>query len=283
MQFDDKKYGPARRAVRWAVKVTAVAIRRRITRGAAQLAYFLILTFFPLLICLNAAAGALSLRENEFALLLTRLVPAQSLGAVEEYLGYIQQNQSPALIAGGLVVTVTSASAAFRSLLSTLDDIYRRPHQRGLWFAVKSVLLSGLLLGAVVVGMVILVTGEWFVARLDRVFQARGLLESWSRLRFPLFFVFLLLVLTLFYAATATRRGRTRPPAVGGAVFASGGLVLASAVFSFLIDLSSRYSLVYGSLTSIIILMVWLYVCGNILLVGAVINYVAGRGEDSPR
>ena len=64
MRFDDKKYGPARRAVRWVVKVTAVAIRRRITRGAAQLAYFLILTFFPLLICLNAAAGALSLREN---------------------------------------------------------------------------------------------------------------------------------------------------------------------------------------------------------------------------
>ena len=59
--------------------------------------------------------------------------------------------------------------------------------------------------------------------------------------------------------------------------------MLASAVFSFLIDLSSRYSLVYGSLTSIIILMVWLYVCGNILLVGAVINYVAGRGEDAPR
>ena len=47
--------------------------------------------------------------------------------------------------------------------------------------------------------------------------------------------------------------------------------------------MSTRYSLVYGSITSIIILMVWLYVCGNILLVGAVINYVAGRGEDSPR
>lgn len=59
---------------------------------------------------------------------------------------------------------------------------------------------------------------------------------------------------------------------------ASGRLVLASDVFSFLIDLSSRYSLVYGSLTSIIILMVWLYVCGNILLVGAVINYVGRPG-----
>ena len=44
-------------------------------------------------------------------------------------------------------------------------------------------------------------------------------------------------------------------------------------LFSWFIGMSSRYSLVYGSLASLIILLVWLYFCGNILLVGA----VAGR------
>jgi membrane protein len=44
----------------------------------------------------------------------------------------------------------------------------------------------------------------------------------------------------------------------------------ASAVFSWFIGLSSRYSLLYGSLASIIILLLWLYLCGTILLLGAV-------------
>ena len=47
----------------------------------------------------------------------------------------------------------------------------------------------------------------------------------------------------------------------------------ASVVFSWFIGMSSRYALVYGSLASLIILLVWLYLCGNILLLGA----VAGR------
>ena len=51
-------------------------------------------------------------------------------------------------------------------------------------------------------------------------------------------------------------------------------LVTASALFSWFIGLSSRYSLVYGSLVSIIILLVWLYFCGQILFLGIVFTSV---------
>ena len=43
---------------------------------------------------------------------------------------------------------------------------------------------------------------------------------------------------------------------------------------SWFIGMSSRYALVYGSLASLIILLVWLYLCGNILLLGAVVGRV---------
>ena len=51
-------------------------------------------------------------------------------------------------------------------------------------------------------------------------------------------------------------------------------LVAASILFSWFIGLSSRYALVYGSLASLIIMLVWLYLCGNILILGNVFNYV---------
>ena len=69
-------------------------------------------------------------------------------------------------------------------------------------------------------------------------------------------------------------RGRPRPPILTGAFLAAVALVAATALFSWFIGLSSRYSLVYGSLASVIILLVWLYLCGNILILGNVFNCV---------
>ena len=59
-------------------------------------------------------------------------------------------------------------------------------------------------------------------------------------------------------------------------------MVGCSAVFSWFIGMSSRYALVYGSLASLIILLVWLYFCGNILLLGALLCSVwtQRKGED---
>ena len=68
--------------------------------------------------------------------------------------------------------------------------------------------------------------------------------------------------------------GKPRPPVLRGAILAAAALVGASALFSWFIGMSSRYSLVYGSLASVIILLVWLYLCGNILILGNVVNCV---------
>jgi uncharacterized BrkB/YihY/UPF0761 family membrane protein len=57
-----------------------------------------------------------------------------------------------------------------------------------------------------------------------------------------------------------------------GALAAAVILVIASMVFSRLITASIRYEILYGSLASFIILMVWLYVCAVILIMANVIN-----------
>ena len=69
---------------------------------------------------------------------------------------------------------------------------------------------------------------------------------------------------------TKPANGRSIGAASLGAALA---IVAASVLFSWFIGMSSRYALVYGSLASLIILLAWLYLCGNILLLGA----VAGR------
>ena len=51
---------------------------------------------------------------------------------------------------------------------------------------------------------------------------------------------------------------------------------------SAMVSMSVRYSLVYGSLASLVILMLWLYVFGNILIMGNALNFLIGerRGQE---
>ena len=51
-------------------------------------------------------------------------------------------------------------------------------------------------------------------------------------------------------------------------------MAVCSGVFSWFIGMSSRYALVYGSLASLIILLVWLYLCVQILFLGIVFTSV---------
>ena len=88
---------------------------------------------------------------------------------------------------------------------------------------------------------------------------------------FLLGMVFLFILLLYRFAAPLDKPS---PPVVPGALAASAALAAASAIFSLLMGNSARYSLVYGSLASVIIMLVWLYLCGNILIMGNVVNFV---------
>ena len=93
-------------------------------------------------------------------------------------------------------------------------------------------------------------------------------------MRYLLLFCFVLLLVLLVYRA-GTPRGAMRLPVVAlSSLLAAAAISAASVMFSWFIDMSSRYALVYGSLASLIILLVWLYLCGNLLLLGAVVGRV---------
>lgn len=261
--------------VRFLSELVEIYFDKRVSRSAAELAYFLILSFFPLLICLNYFVGKLNLDPDTLVQALAPVFPKDSLGILTDYLTYISQNQSNALLVGGLGMTVYSASAAFRALMNIMEDIYDRKSYQGLRQILASVLFSVLLLLTIYLSMLVVLTGEWLMnlASRFRWMSVLELLLNWQWMRFLMLFGLVLLFILLVYRMSAPR-GKPRPPVFSGALLASAALVGASALFSWFIGMSSRYSLVYGSLASVIILLVWLYLCGNIIILGNVFNCV---------
>lgn len=270
---------PKNRVIRFLFEVVDLYFTKRVSRSAAELAYFLVLTFFPLLICINAIVGALNLSADNILASLTGIVPEVALGVLIEYVGYITNNQSSTLLAAGVVMLLFSASAAMRSLMNIMDDIYGRKAYVGIWQIVASVAFSVLFLLTIYLSLIVVLTGNWFFHLLEQFIHGIPRLEhvtlpwDWQWMRFLLLFCLVLVFVMLLYKATAPR-GKPHAPVLIGALLAAAALVGASAIFSIFIGMSSRYSLVYGSLTSVIILLLWLYLCGTIVILGNVINRV---------
>ena len=259
--------------------------RLGVSRAAASLAYFLILTLFPLLVCVNFFIGLLELDPEAVFSALDPLLPRESLSIILDYLTYVSgipQSQSTPLLLASLFTILLSASAGLRTLLKTMDELYQVRHVSSLRRVVVSVALSILFLLTIYLSIVVIFTGDWFFQVLEErlppplaeLIPLRLLSQLWGWLRYLLlFFCVLLLVLAVYRMGTPPPLRREKKVLRLTALLSAGALVACSVLFSWFIGMSSRYSLVYVSLASLIILLVWLYFCGNILLVGA----VAGR------
>ena len=124
--------------------------------------------------------------------------------------------------------------------------------------------------------MVVIFTGDWFFHLLEthlphpllRLIPLSALSSLWLWIRYLLLFCFVLLLVLAIYRLGTPRRFRSSRKLLLSSLFTAVSLVAGSLLFSWFIGLSSRYSMLYGSLASLIILLVWLYFCGNVLPAG---------------
>lgn len=193
--------------VRFGLEVGELYFSKRVSRSAAELAYFLILTFFPVLICINAFIGLLHLDINAVLEAASPFLPRETLGILGDYIQYITGNQSPALLAAGGIMTLFSASAAFRALMNIMEDLYGRKSYAGVWRIAASVAFSVLFLLTIYLALVVLLTGGWLFHLVERLFRLETvtLPWDWQWFRFLLLFLLVFLFVLLVYRMAAPR------------------------------------------------------------------------------
>ena len=262
--------------VSFVVETAELFLKMGASRAAAALSYFLILTLFPLLVCVNYFIGLFHLDLEELLRSLDQLLPAEALAVMGDYLRYVTASQSPALLLASLITILISASAGLRTLLAAMDELHGGTSVHPLRRLVLSVLLSALFLLTIYLSVVVIFRLlELHLPRhIAELLPLDALSGLWQWMRYLLLFSFVLLLVLIVYRAGTPRGAMRLPVVLLSSLLAALAIVGASVMFSWFIGMSSRYALVYGSLASLIILLVWLYLCGNLLLLGAVIGRV---------
>ncbi len=251
-----------------------LCLQKQISRASAALAYSLTMSLFPVIVCLYALLGSNAGKMLEVLELADKLLNPETTRYLKSFLDYVAGNPDPGLLAAALLLLLSSASAAARSLQLSLREIRgEAPKSRGLRGWLFSYFFSLAFLAALYFGILVMLTGQSFLELLERAAPGLPLGRAWSWLRFPVLGGLVFLTLWGVYAVYGGGHGAGRR-AAPGALTATAGIVVMSWVFSGFIAASSRYPLVYGSLHSIILLMIWLFLCGEMIFLGAAVNTV---------
>jgi len=256
-----------------------IYMNKRVSRASAQLAYYLLMSIFPILIVISSILGMLPITDSQVIQRILPMLPVAIQDLLGDYLVYINTHQSVALLSGGVIMTLTASSAAFRGLMDIFGEVFGKRVQEGFWGFIFSLFLSLLLIVMLYGSLLIVLLGNWLQHIMPGVLDLLLVHYGWRLVQILLPFAMIFLFLALIYRLTAwtPRHKRTILP---GASLASIALVAATNVFSYFISVSSRYTTVYGSLAAVIILLVWLFLCSNIIILGNVFNYVAAEQQD---
>lgn len=247
-------------------------LTRRVTRSAAEIAYYMVMALFPVIICMYDLL-ALILRDPTAVLRIveTLVLPRETQALVSEFLNYVSGNTSQVMFIAALFVMITSASAAFRAMSAIVGEIHGDKRFGIVRNTVVSIIFSVTFLLVLYLCILLMLTGKHFLLWLDALMPRVSIVWSWTWLRFLVLFAILLMMILVLYRLTTPRRTSHR--VLPGALFSAVGIVVMSILLSWLIGSSAKYSLVYGSLASVVILLFWFQVFGLLLILGVVLNH----------
>ena len=241
-----------------------------VARDSAALTYYLLFTLFPLLIFVSALLGILELDIDSITAVLTPLLPADVVGVVRSYLTYVAANQSRQLLWFSLIFSIWFPMRSTGCLMHSLRKAFGRSapenmlltQLRNLLFTVWMILVIGLTLVLVVVGRRAL----HFLSRI--VPLSETFISVWGYLRFIILGLVMAISLGILYQLALGQRRPLREvlPGVGSSLAA---WLLLSMAFSYYVEHVGQYSVLYGSIATVIVVLLWLYMSGQILVLGA--------------
>ena len=245
---------------------------------SAQLAYYFFLALFPALICITAligvfAASSAQLRQSLMSYIATALPPS-AYDLVGKTLQRTTEASGGGKIGFGLIASLWSATAGVTALEDTLNAVYNVKESRPLWktygIAFGLTIVGSIL---VIVALVVILFGNTLA---NAVASDVGLgpvaTWSWKILEWPVALFFLALVFSFTYYFCPDVDQRHWQWITPGAVIGMTTWIVASAVLRVYLHFYNSYTATYGSLGAVMILLLWFYVTGMMLLLGAEVN-----------
>ena len=261
---------------------------------AAALSYYFLLALFPLLLFLTALLGYFAeagteLRKNLLNYL-GHVVPRSASDLIYTTINEISKEASGGKLSFGLLAALWFASYGMGAISETLNAAYGVKESRPWWKARLIAVGLTIALAVLIISALALVLygGEIGEGMANRFGLGEAFTLTWNILQWPIVLAFMLFAFALIYYFAPDLYHQKwywiTPGSITGVVL----WVLVSFCFRIYLRYFDRFSLTYGSLGAVIILLLWFYLTGTAILVGGKVNAeiehaAAARGAPEAR
>lgn len=240
---------------------------------SAQLAYFFLLSLFPFMIFLVTLIGYLPFEEIDVLNFISTYAPADTVGMINDNITRISNERNGGLLSIGIIGTLWSASNGINAIMRAFNAAYNVDEDRS-FIASRfiAIFLTVGMLFVIIIAFLLPIFGKMIGVYLFSFFGlSESFLQIWGMLRWVISSVVFFIVLLALYIMAPNKKVHLKNVTVGAA-FATIGWQLVSLAFSYYVNNIGNYSATYGSLGGVIILMIWFFISGIIIITGGEIN-----------
>ncbi len=239
---------------------------------AAQSAYFFMLCMIPIILLLLTMVQYTPVTKADVMTAVIQVFPASVDSLITSIVNQVY-NQSTGVIPVTIIVALWSAGKGVLAMTSGLNCIYScRETRNYIVLRIRATIYTVLFIVVIILLLVLSVFGNTlnlFIAAhipfLKRI--ADWLIETRAVITPTVLVLFSLMI----YRFLPNRKGRFRDQ-LPGAMFTAVGWMVVSWVFSIYLDVFKGFSSMYGSLTTIVLIMLWMYFCMYCILLGGEMN-----------
>lgn len=240
---------------------------------SAELTYFLLLSFFPFMMFLLTILSYTPITQTEMIDRIGNVFPDNIRIIIVSILNEIATKRNNALLSVSVLVMLWSASRGVSALIKGLNIAYNLNETRSFLFLKLTSLIYTIVFAIVIIiSFILLIFGKQLLSWSAIQFSIPiNILEKIQLIRFVIPFLFLFVFFIIIYNAIPNRKVSIKE-VIPGATFSTIFWVIVSISFSYYINNFTKFSYMYGSLTGIIVLLLWLYINSNIIMIGGEIN-----------
>ncbi|ADB68655.1 TPA: YihY/virulence factor BrkB family protein [Listeria monocytogenes] len=253
--------------------VSARVGRNDVSGNAAQLAYYMLFSIFPMLLIAATLLAYLHIDKDSVFNMIKEFAPDQIMDFLEENLNNLLTQKNGGLLSIGIIATLWSASNGMNAVMKSLNKAYGVTNKRN--YVVQrllSMFFTLAMLATVGATLLLLVFGQQIgMFLINHLNFSEDFLSFWNNLRWTVTLIVIFVVFTFLYWVAPNRRS-TLISVLPGALFSTIGWTVASLGFAYYVNNFGNYSATYGSIGVIIILMLWFYLTGIILMIGGELN-----------
>ena len=248
-------------------------IADEITTRSAELAYYFMLSLFPFLLVLTQLTAFIPISNNDFFTFLKGYAPPEAIAIIQSNLQLVVGQYSGSTLSIGVIATIWAASNGIDSIIRAFNKSYEIINTRNYFVSrAISALLMFIMIFVIIFVLLIPVFGKVIAGMIVKYIPGLAhLLPKWGFIRWVGSFIILFIVFTVLYSIGPTKIVRIKY-VVFGSLFSTIGWIVSSFGFAIYVENFGNFTVQYGSLGGIIILMIWFFISAIVIIIGNEIN-----------